>query len=275
MKVNGTLIKEYRKNLHFTQKKLAEGICEQATISNIENKNMSPGISILSAICNKLGVDIKDILIESEEDKIRNKVQKIFALNKVSKYAEAYEIFKTIDKKKVADKELLNRILYCEGLLNHLVVKDQNAALLYFTQVMSQTNESSLYHLQAVANITMIHKAKGELDFAKIYAEKATAILGKYDFTDLMVCAVYYNIATYYSEIKDYQKAIELCDKGIGYNKKYQTTHALEYLVYEKAFCLRELADDRYLEKYMDAKKIAEFNGNDHVVAVILKDLAE
>ena len=73
IKVDGALLKEYRKKKGLTQVQLAEGICEQATVSNIENKNMSPGINILSALCKKLNVEISDILVETEEDKIRKK----------------------------------------------------------------------------------------------------------------------------------------------------------------------------------------------------------
>ena len=43
--------------------------------------------------------------------------------------------------------------------------------------------------------------------------------------------------------------------EGIGYNKKHKSTHALEYLLYEIAFCHKQLGEDDYLERYMDAKK--------------------
>ena len=89
----------------------------------------------------------------------------------------------------------------------------------------------------------------------------------------LMVCAVYYNIATYYSKIENYEKAIQLCEKGIEYNKKHKSTHSLEYLLYEIAYCHKQLGEDDYLERYMDAKKVACFNGNDHAVKVIENDL--
>ncbi|MDG4636298.1 helix-turn-helix transcriptional regulator [Enterococcus lactis] len=273
IKVDGALLKEYRKKKGLTQVQLAEGICEQATVSNIENKNMSPGINILSALCKKLNVEISDILVETEEDKIRKKLSEIQSLNAVSKCKESYEILQTIDQKKVSNSDLLNQILFYQGLLDHLYAKKEDAALFYFNQVLEQTTETDIHHLQAAANVAMIYLAKGELDFAKVYVERTLKILNDTDFDNLMVCAVYYNIATYYSKIENYEKAIQLCEKGIEYNKKHKSTHSLEYLLYEIAFCHKQLGEDDYLERYMDAKKVACFNGNDHAVKVIENDL--
>ena len=273
IKVDGALLKEYRKKKGLTQVQLAEGICEQATVSNIENKNMSPGINILSALCKKLNVEISDILVETEEDKIRKKINEIQSLNSVSKYQESYKILQTIDQEKVSNSDLLNQILFYQGLLDHLYAKKPDAALFYFNQVLEQTTETDIHHLQAAANVAMIYLAKGELDFAKVYVERTLKILNDTDFDNLMVCAVYYNIATYYSKIENYEKAIQLCEKGIEYNKKHKSTHSLEYLLYEIAFCHKQLGEDDYLERYMDAKKVACFNGNDHAVKVIENDL--
>lgn len=273
IKVDGALLKEYRKKKGLTQVQLAEGICEQATVSNIENKNMSPGINILSALCKKLNVEISDILVETEEDKIRKKLSEIQSLNAVSKYKESYEILQTVDQKKVSNSDLLNQILFYQGLLDHLYAKKEDAALFYFNQVLEQTTETDIHHLHAAANVAMIYLAKGELDFAKVYVERTLKILNDTDFDNLMVCAVYYNIATYYSKIENYEKAIQLCEKGIEYNKKHKSTHSLEYLLYEIAFCHKQLGEDDYLERYMDAKKVACFNGNDHAVKVIENDL--
>lgn len=125
IKVDGALLKEYRKKKGLTQVQLAEGICEQATVSNIENKNMSPGINILSALCKKLNVEISDILVETEEDKIRKKINEIQSLNSVSKYQESYKILQTIDQEKVSNSDLLNQILFYQGLLIIFMRKNQ------------------------------------------------------------------------------------------------------------------------------------------------------
>ncbi|MHC5249446.1 helix-turn-helix domain-containing protein [Enterococcus sp. LJL90] len=54
MKINGKVIASKRKELRMTQKELADGICNQATISVIENKNMD--------LSQYLGHDLRDFL---------------------------------------------------------------------------------------------------------------------------------------------------------------------------------------------------------------------
>lgn len=119
-------------------------------------------------------------------------------MNSVSKYQESYKILQTIDQEKVSNSDLLNQILFYQGLLDHLYAKKPDAALFYFNQVLEQTTETDIHHLQAAANVAMIYLSKGELDFAKVYVERTLKILSETDFDNLMVCIVYYDIATYY-----------------------------------------------------------------------------
>ena len=108
-------------------------------------------------------------------------------------------------------------------------MRKPDAALFYFNQVLEQTTETDIHHLQAAANGNDL-LVKRELDFAKVYVERTLKILSETDFDNLMVCIVYYDIATYYRKIEDYDKAIQLCEKGIEYNKKHKSTYALEIL---------------------------------------------
>ena len=50
VKVAGDKINK-RENLKITQSELANGICTQATISNIENRNLCDSLDIFSSIC--------------------------------------------------------------------------------------------------------------------------------------------------------------------------------------------------------------------------------
>lgn len=77
IRVDGTLLKGHRKKKELIQVQSAEDTREQAAVSNIESKNISSGINILSALCKKLNVEIPDILVETEEDEIRKKLGEI------------------------------------------------------------------------------------------------------------------------------------------------------------------------------------------------------
>lgn len=53
----GDVVKEARKAKRMTQKELANGICTQATVSNLENNNSVPAVRTLLAIGERLKID--------------------------------------------------------------------------------------------------------------------------------------------------------------------------------------------------------------------------
>ncbi len=57
----GDKIKEKRIEQGLKQAELAEGICTQATISNLENNTSIPTLSILLAIGNRLNIEINEL----------------------------------------------------------------------------------------------------------------------------------------------------------------------------------------------------------------------
>lgn len=94
--VKGNLIKDRRKQQKLTQKELASGICKQATISNIESRNYCYSIEILSLICSRLNLQINDVIIQSEEVQIRNKLNDVQKLCNVWKNDEALKKYKRL-----------------------------------------------------------------------------------------------------------------------------------------------------------------------------------
>ncbi|WP_125763852.1 helix-turn-helix domain-containing protein [Companilactobacillus hulinensis] len=60
----GQVIQDKRKSLNLNQTELADGICTQAIISKIENQNISPSISVLISICQKLQLTLNEVFSE-------------------------------------------------------------------------------------------------------------------------------------------------------------------------------------------------------------------
>ncbi|WP_238141168.1 helix-turn-helix domain-containing protein, partial [Streptococcus suis] len=61
--------KNRRKELGFTQKELAEGICEQSLISRVEKLGVAPTSDILFALSQRLQVSMDYFFDESVSDK--------------------------------------------------------------------------------------------------------------------------------------------------------------------------------------------------------------
>ncbi|EIP8133944.1 helix-turn-helix transcriptional regulator, partial [Enterococcus faecalis] len=72
MKIIGKKIKEARKAKKINQKSLAEGICSQSALSNIENKNICKDFDVLIALCERLEINVEDCITEVESQYLDN-----------------------------------------------------------------------------------------------------------------------------------------------------------------------------------------------------------
>lgn len=66
----GEVILKRRLDMNMTQKKLADGICNQNVISKIERQNTPPAIIKLIEICSRLDLSLNDVYSEfSDKDR--------------------------------------------------------------------------------------------------------------------------------------------------------------------------------------------------------------
>lgn len=73
------------------------------------------------------------------------------------------------------------------------------------------------------------------------------------------ILKIYFNIAKFYSEIKEYEISIQMADEGIFWANELNNSYHLGYLIYEKGFNLLALGQ----------KKNAEINYNMALVYAI------
>lgn len=73
----GSLIRQLRKEIGLSQQELADGVCSQSFLSQIEKGiyPSMPSIEILQGICNKLGISLGELFARTDIDheKLRNR----------------------------------------------------------------------------------------------------------------------------------------------------------------------------------------------------------
>ena len=94
MRVAGEKIKTARKKKKLSQAELAKGICTQATISNIENKNVCDSLDIFSSVCLRLDLQVEECIEGSSEKKLESLLNKVEELCFCFKHDEAYDLLK-------------------------------------------------------------------------------------------------------------------------------------------------------------------------------------
>lgn len=234
MKVAGDKIKQARKLKKITQSELANGICTQATISNIENRNLCDSLDIFSSICLRLDLEVEECMMISEEKKIEN------LLNKV--------------------EDLSLRLFHLE-------------ALFYLYRGAEIDRKVNIYNILSLNALGTLYELEKDMRKAQVYYEKSLQELEQFKLEcSLERCRIYYNSAKFYSEMKDYQKSVILSEKGIQICRDKHSIYLLDYLLYEKAFNKQMLGEDT-ADDYRQAYYFTQFFGNTEVLQYIEKDM--
>lgn len=61
---------QIRKDQKLSQTDLCRGICTQSTLSKFENNGQVPSFKILKQLCDRLNIEVGDIMISSDEKKV-------------------------------------------------------------------------------------------------------------------------------------------------------------------------------------------------------------
>ncbi|WP_157456957.1 helix-turn-helix transcriptional regulator [Carnobacterium maltaromaticum] len=287
MKTLGEVIKEKRLEKGLKQSELADGICTQATISNLENKSGMPNLPILVAIGNRLGIafsELSDYTLTTTNYTVAifNQVKQLCA---TYRHKEAHDVLvKEIDIKLLEKSEERKKYYYYLGLTELIANNNFKDAYYYFNLVLVDKSDLnvSLIDVLATNGIGIAYVLESELEKALTYYEKALNQLEKLienlgeilDSAD--ITTVYFNSAKFYSQIENYEKAVDLCNLGITIQQMNHTNSELDRLFYEKAFNLVKIGEMKEAEKfYFHAASVASLNGNDVVVKAIKMDMKE
>ncbi|EIW2095202.1 helix-turn-helix transcriptional regulator, partial [Enterococcus faecalis] len=237
VKVAGDKIKQARKLKKITQSELANGICTQATISNIENRNLCDSLDIFSSICLRLDLEVEECMMISEEKKIENLLNKVEDLSLRLFHLEAYKLLQEVPEGLIlSNNELTTKLLYYKGITCLLGKKDKAEALFYLYRGAEIDRKVNIYNILSLNALGTLYELEKDMRKAQVYYEKSLQELEQFKLEcSLERCRIYYNSAKFYSEIKDYQKSVILSEKGIQICRDKHSIYLLDYLLYEKA----------------------------------------
>ncbi|AOA01524.1 helix-turn-helix transcriptional regulator [Carnobacterium maltaromaticum] len=283
----GELIKFNRTAKGLTQSNLAEGICTQATISNLESKSSLPTISILLQISDKLNIEFDDIYEYTLEN--TNDYNRIFRqvreLCGKRKHEEAYNLIEKEIKFDMLETIYdIKQYYYYMGITSLVGFNRISDGIYYFNQALAAESQNSIDFLDVLSlnGIGIAYFRDNENDEASTYFEQSIEQLDELSSLidtmkdSLEISKIYYNTALFYSKIGKHNKAVNLCSLGIQLLKNENLTYYLEYLLYEKAFNLMKLNKLKESEKYyLYALVIADLNDNQQAIEGIKKDMKE
>ncbi|WP_010050255.1 helix-turn-helix transcriptional regulator [Carnobacterium maltaromaticum] len=281
----GEVIKRNRLEEGLTQAELAEGICTQATISNLENKGSLPTTSILLKITDRLKIEFNEIYEYSLNthngyNKVFKEIRKLCSKRG---HKEAYDLLiNSIDFNKLDTIYEIKQFYYFKGISVLVAYENTSDAIYYFNQALASESGNSLDFLDVSATngIGIAYDIANEDDKAQTYYEKSLEQLDELlTIIDTInnspeIAKIYYNTAMFYSKIGKYNKAVNLCSLGIQLLQDEDLTYYLEYLLYEKGFNLLKLKKTEEAEKfYLYAFVMADIHKNYLLLDVIKENI--
>lgn len=274
----GQKVKAARMIKGVTQKGLSEGICTQATISNLENGSSFPGLGTLLAIASRLDIEFSEIYEHTELN--GNGYSEVFKQIKIlcgkGKYKEAYKILTTeIKFEYLGTTSEIKHYYYYLGITNLLVKENfsdafYNLNLALFTETGKHITSMDVL---ITIGIGLAYQKNLEESKAKTYFERGLSQLAslKEQHQDAVeMITIYYTEAKFYRKIEEYKKALKLAQLGIESQKNEQISFCLDALIYEKGSNLAALGKKREAEQqFFYAAAMAEFNQNTALVNLI------
>lgn len=285
MMLLGDLIKAKRLENGLTQAELAAGICTQASISNLEKNQRIPPLMTLLAIGNRLNLnfdELSDYAIE-QENPTSDVFNRVRTLRKQFKLKEAYDLIieeLPLDKLKTYHKK--KQYYYYLGITGLLGYNKISEAHYNFNLALSSESEPNMdfYDILTINGIGLAYYFESEEEKARTYFEKSLVQLDQFMSQmvsldeSIEITKLYYATAKFYSEIKEYSKAVDLCSLGIQVQLDQHVNYELEMLYYEKAFNLAKLNKKSEAEEcYYYATALAKMINNTMVVETIKENI--
>lgn len=280
----GDKIKEMRLEKGLTQAELAEGICTQANISNLESNTTMPSLVLLLEIGERLNIGFSELsdYVDYTKNPRTMVFEQVRLLRSQFKDKEAYELLK--EKMNVNELETtydLKHYYYYIGITSLIGNTNFSEAIYNFNQAISAENEGSEFlDILTTNGIGLTYFMQEEQDKALTYFEKSLTQLDDFmnhslSFKEhIEIMKIYYTTAKFYAEIGEYEKSLNLCNLGIMLQKSHQVNYDLERLYYEKAFNLSRLG--RLVEAgecYVFAAALAKMDENEFVLDVVREDM--
>ncbi|KRM60580.1 hypothetical protein FC26_GL000670 [Paucilactobacillus vaccinostercus DSM 20634] len=175
MKIRGEQVRLLRKKLGLSQTELAQGICTQATVSLIEKNNQLPSMPILFQICERLGVDVADVL-ETTNNGLTDIFERIDNAVLADDAQLTANLLNTIRIKQLRTGHDKQRYYYFLGMLQLMQQSDPTEALFNFNLALKQfaANETDIYQVMATVAAGIAYLKNGDTSTAEQLAQKAT-----------------------------------------------------------------------------------------------------
>lgn len=215
-----------RKKLSFSQTQLCNGICTQSTLSKFENNGRVPSLKILNSLCDRLDINLADIMDFDSNKKIANSLfEADFAVIQLD-FPKVAKILSSIKKENLARQEDMLHYYYLRGLLALNLDHADTDALYYFNSILNVklSKQNKIYQLLALKGCSQVYDLQNDTYKARHYYDIILTSISNIELEDedslLQFLSILCNGGEFYGRNDDYQQSDKLLVMGYDLCRK-------------------------------------------------------
>lgn len=209
-----------RKKLGLSQTELCNGICIQSTLSKFENNGRIPSLKILNSLCDRLNINVADIMDADSNKKTSRKLfEADFAVIQLD-FPKVAQILASINKDELTRQEDVLHYYYLRGLLALNLDHAETDALYYFNSILdaSLSKQNKIYHLLALKGCSQVYDLQNDVDKARHYYDIILSSISNVQLDDedslLQFLSILCNGGEFYGRNQDYEQSNKLLEMG-------------------------------------------------------------
>ncbi|MYN69437.1 helix-turn-helix domain-containing protein [Streptococcus suis] len=279
-----TRLKKRRKELGWSQKKLADGVCDQGQISRIEKGAYMPGADLLHALAKKLQVRM-DYFFDEEESEIVSDLKQFRKLVKNCLLQKDYEALAFLYEK---EKETLSHLTFpdqvyiewVDAILAENLNDSREESIQKHRELLERVGEDwkgYIYLYNSLLSLLIRDKKYSEVE--ALYSEIDEKI-NKQDLELLIDMESYFSIQSNYTRFlwltDQRDKGIELVTECIDDFKSIYPIHFLADYYCDLGNFTEEFADKTLVKERFELSRVLfELAGVDTIALKIEKYIKE
>ena len=240
MWIDGEKIKQKRLDLGLTQCALSKGICTQATISHIENKNHVPRVKTAQLVCKKLDLTLDANLLLKADDMYHDLITDCFSLYLSRNPIKLRRKLDQVKFNKLKNPYLIVQYYIMIAYLEYHVRKYEIAdKAILLAQKQLTKDPHAYYELIILTDLMIINSIKGQekqiVYYGKLAYTLAIKLMPSSANESTIVSNCLYDIAEVYQKWNYSNLALKIINLIIKNHQK----NVLQLAVYGKAYIMK------------------------------------
>ena len=262
-----------RKKKHVSQIELVKGICTQATLSNFESAKKIPSFKILRQLCKRLGIEVGDIIINSQETEVYQTLTRAEYASLRLDFSQIFDCLAKLNNLQIAHLNDHIHFNYLKGLYALENDRNEASALFYFQSILKEKeiDKDNIYYLLALNGCAQVCEARRDHDETKKYydaiAKTITKIQINDDLTALHTLLILTDAGDFYGRRKNYKESNYLLRYAYQVGSQFHKVYYMERILYRLGQnSIAKGSKKTAIQHLQDARSFACFNHDQYVL---------